>query len=289
MAQIDKLFKETLQQIYQEGFDRPDRTGTGTRSVQGVMIRHQMQDGFPLLTLRKMPYKAAFVEMEGFIRGVTNKAWYQNRGCHFWDHWCSPDFVPFQTYPKGSPEEKERMRDCNGLGPIYGYQWRNFGDRDKKLQCDQLKTVVDTLKSEPTSRRMVCSAWNPVDLSSMALPPCHVLWQVTVTGHRLNLFYYQRSCDFVLGNNLTGYGLLLMLLAKETNLIPGVLTAFFADCHVYHNHIEGVSKLLKRSTEVTPPKLEFKDWDGIFNWTHDKAQISDYFPITPSISFPVSV
>ena len=211
MSKLDDKFKSIVQTIIDNGTKVHNRTGIDTITYPGVMIRHNMSDGFPLLTLRRIPYKSAFAEMEGFIKGITNKRWYIEHNCHFWDQWCSPiEFDHSNPYPDvkyGDKKAFDIMKSIEDLGPIYGFQWRCFNG------ADQLKNIVYDLKNNPTSRRMVCSAWNPNELHKMALPPCHFTWQVTVTNNKLNLFFNQRSCDFILGNNLVGYGLLLKLLA----------------------------------------------------------------------------
>ena len=252
MQVLDKTFQENLELILTKGYKKEDRTGTGTISFPGVMIRHDMSDGYPLLTLRKVPFKSAAIELEGFIKGITSKQWYKERGCNYWNQWCNPQEVAYGT----DNDTKKKMEECDDLGEIYGKQWRDFHDVTYPWggeHIDQLKDVVDTLKSNPNSRRMLCSAWNPLALNHMALPPCHFAWQVNVTDGKLNLFYYMRSVDFVLGNDLNTYGLLLHLLAKESNLKEGMLVGFFADAHIYLNHIDGIKELLNRNATSSLP------------------------------------
>jgi thymidylate synthase len=278
MSVLDKTFQENLELILTKGYKKEDRTGTGTISFPGVMIRHDMSDGYPLLTLRKVPFKSAAIELEGFIKGITSKQWYKERGCNYWNQWCNPQVVPYGT----DVDTKKKMEECDDLGKIYGYQWRNF------KRVDQLKDVVDTLKSNPNSRRMVCSAWAPDQLSEMALPPCHFAWQVNVTDGKLNLFYYMRSVDFVLGNDLNTYGLLLHLLAKESNLKEGMLVGFFADAHIYLNHIDGIKELLSRNATGNLPTIKTDNFKSIYDWQYSDTILLDYEPL-PSVKFDVAV
>lgn len=285
MSKLNKDFQDILKLILAEGVKKADRTGTGTISYPGIMIRHDMRDGFPLLTLRKIPFKSAAVELEGFIKGITSKKWYKERGCNYWNQWCNPQAVPYNN----DADTKKKMEECDDLGEIYGKQWRdwqtNFGESNN---IDQLKNIVDTLKTNPSSRRMLCSAWAVHSLERMALPPCHFAWQVNVTNNKLNLFYYMRSVDFVLGNNFNSYGLLLHLLAKESNLEEGILVGFFADAHIYLNHTNGINELLNRPTNIPLPTIETHDFTSIFDWTHNDTILNEYNPL-PAIKFPVAV
>ena len=278
MQVLDKTFQENLELILTKGYKKEDRTGTGTISFPGVMIRHDMSDGYPLLTLRKVPFKSAAIELEGFIKGITSKQWYKERGCNYWNQWCNPQEVAYGT----DDDTKKKMEECDDLGKIYGYQWRNFKG------VDQLKDVVDTLKSNPNSRRMICSAWSPDQLNEMALPPCHFAWQVNVTDGKLNLFYYMRSVDFVLGNDLNTYGLLLHLLAKESNLKEGMLVGFFADAHIYLNHIDGIKELLSRDATSSLPTIKTDNFKSIYDWQYSDTILLDYNPL-PSVKFDVAV
>lgn len=287
MSLLDKTFQETLELILTKGYKKEDRTGTGTISFPGVMIRHDMSEGYPLLTLRTVPFKSAAIELEGFIKGITSKQWYKERGCNYWNQWCNPKVVPYGT----DDDTKKKMEECDDLGEIYGSQWRNFQDPQNLYGStvkDQLKEVVDTLKSNPNSRRMLCSAWNPLALEHMALPPCHFAWQVNVTDGKLNLFYYMRSVDFVLGNDLNTYGLLLHLLAKESNLKEGMLVGFFADAHIYLNHIDGIKELLSRNATGNLPTIKTDNFKSIYDWQYSDTILCDYNPL-PSVKFKVAV
>lgn len=299
MSKLNKIFKENLRLIIEQGYSKEDRTGTGTISYPGVMIRHDMSEGFPLLTIRKIPFKAAAVELEGFLNGITSKSWYKERGCNYWNQWCAPYKVAYGT----DEETKKKMEEEDDLGPIYGKQGREFAQWTAMPdmydtghvslgrpgpKVDQLKNLVEELKKNPYSRRMVVSYWNPLSNHLMALMPCHTHWQVNVTDGKLNLFYYMRSVDFILGNNLNSYGLLLHLLAKEANLKEGTLVGFFADVHVYKDQIEGAKILLDRDDDIPLPKIETNKFSSVFEWTHKDTILVDYNPL-PAIKFNVAV
>ncbi len=278
--------------ILRHGIEKQDRTGVGTTALFGVQLKHDMSKGFPLLTTKKMFTRAILVELEGFLNGITDKKWYQDRNCKIWNEWCNPMKVPY-----GHDEEtKQKMFEERDLGPVYGFQWRHFGakyegyDKDYTGQgVDQIKNVLETLKSNPHSRRMIVNAWNPVDLNQMALEPCHYSWEVNVINGKLNLKWNQRSVDTMLGLpfNIASYGILLHLLAKETNLKPGILIAHLGDTHIYKNHIEGAKEQLTRKPNNLP-ELKINDFNSIFNWKHDQVEFINYNH-HPRISFPIAV
>lgn len=234
---LDEKYLELANDIVQNGTVKPNRTGTDTISISGAMIKHNMADGFPLLTTKRVYYKAMVVELEGFLKGITSKDWYQSKGCNIWNEWCNPAVVPNNL--KGQ-EYKDFCLNENDLGVIYGSQWRNFNRED----YDQLQVVLDTLQSNPNDRRMIVSAWNPLVLNEQALPPCHVLWHVIVRDGFLDLIWYQRSVDVFLGLpfNIASYGLLLELLCKQTGFKPGILTGMLGDTHLYVNHLEQIKE-----------------------------------------------
>src|SRR3989344_1187978 len=222
-----------VKEILTKGQRKENRTGVDTIVIDGAIFKHDMQEGFPLLTTKKMATKVIRVELEGFIKGITDKKWYKERGCNIWNEWGNPQMAPYGH----DAESRKRMAEERDLGPIYGWQWRHFGaeylghDADySEKGTDQLKKVVDTLKKNPLDRRMIVSAWNPNDLGKMALPPCHYSFQVTSDGEKLNLFWNQRSIDTMLGLpfNIASYGFLLHLLAKESKMKEGNLVGFLA-------------------------------------------------------------
>lgn len=270
-----------------DGKIKKNRTGRPALTTFCETFRHNMSEGFPLLTTKKMPIKTIAVELEGFIKGVTDKKWFQDRGCRIWNEWANPerDTDPY--------EERD-------LGPIYGFQWRSFNARysfnyknshsDKfSSGIDQLKNVVEILRSNPDDRRMVVSAWNPQQTHQMALPPCHYAFTLVHIDGVLNLSWKQRSADLALGVpfNIASYALLLLLLCKSSDLKPGQLFGLLEDCHVYDNHVDKLEKQLNRSTYALP-KLHIKAKD-IFEWDHTDIDLIDY-KCHPKIDFgPVAV
>ena len=255
--------------------------GVSTIAVPNLHFSHEMSDGFPLLTTKKMAWKSLRVELEGFIKGITDKRWFEDRNCYVWQSWCDPTLVPDGL---SHEERKEYQRNEPSLGTFYSYQWRNFGG-----QIDQLKNLVDTLHRNPHDRRMVVSAWNPTDIHRAALASCHWGWNVTAIGGKLHLTWIQRSVDVALGLpfNIASYGLLLVLLAKEAGLEPGNLSGMLVDCHLYENQIELVKEQVKRDP-LPLPKVEIPGFTSIFDWTHDQVVLTGYKPHA-KISFPPAV
>jgi thymidylate synthase len=287
-----KAYLDIIKNIVEKGELKHNRTGIDTIAVAGCMFEHDMSEGFPLLTTKKVPFRLIASELEFFIKGITDKNWLRNENNHIWDEWCSPDVVPY-----GNDEEtKKKMLEERELGPIYGYQWRNFGKKYQSFDkeptgegVDQLKKLVDTLKTNPTDRRMIVSAWNPLDIKHMALPPCHYGFQVTVINGKLNLLWNQRSVDSALGLpfNIASYGLLLHLLAKEANLKEGKLIGFLGDTHIYVNHVDGLKEQISRTPGVLP-KIETENFTSIFDWKYTDTKIIDYKP-QPTIKFEIAV
>ncbi len=242
-------YLDLVQKILDTGEDRHDRTGTGTRSIFGAQLRIDLRKGFPLLTTKKVVFDSVVRELLWFIKGSTNI----NDGLHtkIWNEWADSD---------------------GNLGPIYGYQWRQWEKFEKgpdgayvKTHIDQLRQALDTLKTNPDSRRIIVSAWNVSDIDKMALPPCHSFFQFYVSNGHLDLQLYQRSADMALGVpfNIASYSLLLMMAAQHANLTPRFFIHTFGDAHVYHNHFEGLQEQLKRVPgelpQVTLAKKPFFD------------------------------
>jgi thymidylate synthase len=256
------------------------------------MFEHDMAEGFPLLTTKKVPFRLVASELEFFIRGITDKEWLKEQNNHIWDEWCSSDVIPY-----GNDEEtKTKMMNERELGPIYGWQWRNFGAKytahgtpAQGQGIDQLRKLVQTLKTDTDNRRMIVSAWNPLDLPRMALPPCHYAFQVTVIDGKLNLLWNQRSVDVALGLpfNIASYGCLLHLLAKEAGLGEGRLIGFLGDTHIYVNHVEGIRLQIER-TPKTLPQIKTEKFTSIFDWHYGDTVIEDYDP-HPAIKFDIAV
>lgn len=315
-----KQYLDITKNILYYGQPKPNRTGTDTILLPFQHFQHDMNDGFPLLTTKKMAFKSICVELEGFIKGITSKKWYQERDCHVWDEWANPmtpicNNVPLRSWPSSmwtnmcGPQCEEdilqypncktiqdvnkyvhdqEQRECDDLGPIYGYQWRHFGacydenDNGPVDGYDQLKNIIKTLKTNPNNRRMVCSAWNPNQLNRMALPPCIFTWGLVYNfdeklNEILNLWFISRSCDWGIGGpwNIASYALLLLLICHEVNMNPGLLSGFFADCHIYENHIEQLKLQLKREP-FTLPSVKIINNKSIFNWTHKDVELINY-------------
>ena len=263
-----KQYLELLDRIMCKGVDRGDRTGTGTRSVFGHQMRFDLADGFPLLTTKKLHLKSIIYELLWFLRGDTNVHYLQEHGVRIWNEWADAD---------------------GDLGHVYGYQWRSWPD-GKGGAIDQIANAVDTIRRNPESRRIIVSAWNVADIDSMALPPCHALFQFYVANGRLSLQLYQRSADTFLGVpfNIASYALLLMMMAQVTGLQVGEFVHTLGDAHVYHNHFEQVRLQLTRSPRQLPRMVLNPDVKDIFSFDYDDFRLEDYDPY-PHIPGVVSV
>lgn len=277
-----KAYLNIVKKILDEGKKVDTRTGIKAYTIAGAIFEHDMQEGFPLLTTKKVPFRLIASELEFFIKGITDKKWLQDKNNHIWDEWAKPQLAPYSH----DEEAKKKMLEERDLGPIYGFQWRHFNAPYKKFDSnyegqgiDQLKKIVETLKTNPRDRRMIVSAWNPQQFDEMALPPCHYAFQVTVIDGKLNLLWNQRSVDTMLGLpfNIASYALLLHLLAKEANLEEGKLVGFLADVHIYENHTDGAKEQLERDPHKYPlSKIETDNWKSIFDWNYEDTKIKDY-------------
>jgi thymidylate synthase len=285
-------YLEIVRRILEQGVRKPNRTGVDALTLPGAMFEHDMKDGFPLLTTKAMPFRLIASELEFFIKGITDKEWLRSRNNHIWDDWCSPEKVPYGH----DPATREKMSAERELGPIYGWQWRNFGAKyiawDRPATgsgVDQLLDLVEKLKSNPDDRRMLVSAWNPVDFARMALPPCHYGFQVTVVAGKLNLLWNQRSVDLALGLpfNIASYALLLHLLARGSGLEEGRLVGFLADTHIYVNHREGLRTQLERAP-FSLPRVVTESSGDVFNWSYTDSRVTDY-QHHPKIQFDIAV
>ena len=285
-----KKYLEIVNNVMCNGIFKNDRTGTGAISVAGCFFEHDMSSGYPLLTTKRVPFNLVASELEFFIHGITDKQWLIERGNHIWDEWCSPEKVPYGH----DPETLQKMKDERDLGPLYGWQWRHYNGQYATYNfsaggIDQLKNLVDTLKTNPDDRRMLVIAWNPQMNHRMALPPCHWAFQVTVSGGKLNLMWNQRSVDSFLGLplNIASYALLLHLLAKESGYGEGRLCGFLGDTHIYNNHVEQVMKQLSREPYQLPT-IQTPNFTSIFDWGYDDSQVIGY-KHHPGIKAPIAV
>lgn len=263
-----KQYLDLLHRIIDEGTRKEDRTGTGTLSVFGHQMRFNLEEGFPLLTTKKLHLKSIIYELLWFLKGDTNVRYLQEHGVRIWNEWA----------------------DENGeLGPVYGHQWRSWPDYQGGT-IDQIQGIIDTLKTNPDSRRMMVTAWNPAEVDQMALPPCHCLFQFYVADGRLSLQLYQRSADTFLGVpfNIASYALLLMMMAQVTGLQVGDFVHTTGDTHLYLNHIEQARLQLTRTPRPLPRMMLNPEVKSLFDFTYEDFQLTDYAP-WPHIAAQVSV
>ena len=262
---MDKQYLKLLKDILDNGTNKSDRTGTGTLSVFGRCIRHDMEEGFPLLTTKKMSIKSIMTELKWFLKGDTNIKYLVDNGCNIW-----------------SGDYSKSGRTDNELGPIYGKQWRDWNG------IDQIKSLIEQIKTNPDSRRLIVSAWNVGELDEMTLPPCHDSFQCYVSNGKLSLLWRQRSVDTFLGlpYNIASYGMLLLLLCQETGYGPGELIGNLGDTHLYSNHIEQAKLQLTRSRELYDlPTVKLSNVD-ILNGEFDYELIN--YKSHPKIKAPLS-
>ncbi len=253
-----KQYLDLLDRILTEGHKKTDRTGTGTLSVFGNQMRFNLEDGFPLLTTKKLHLKSIIYELLWFLRGDTNVRWLQEHGVRIWNEWA----------------------DENGeLGPVYGHQWRSWPDYNGGT-IDQIQNVIDLIKNHPDSRRMIVSAWNPAEVEQMALPPCHCLFQFYVADDRLSLQLYQRSADTFLGVpfNIASYALLLQMMAQVTGLKPGEFVHTTGDTHLYLNHLEQARLQLTRTPRPLPTMKINPDVKNLFDFKYEDFELEGYNP-----------
>lgn len=263
-----KQYLDLIRRVLSEGTPKSDRTGTGTYSIFGHQMRFDLGEGFPLLTTKKIHLKSVIHELLWFLKGDTNVKYLQDNGVRIWNEWAGPD---------------------GDLGHIYGYQWRSWPDYDGG-HIDQIKNVIEDIKSDPGSRRLIVSAWNVADLGRMNLPPCHILFQFYVNDGKLSMQFYQRSADIFLGVpfNIASYALLLMMVAQVTRLQPYELVHTLGDAHIYKNHIEQVHLQLQREPKPLPQMHLNPEVDDIFGFTYDDFMLTGYEPY-PHIKGDVSV
>lgn len=289
-----KAYLDIVRNILKNGEKVATRQGLSAYTIAGAIFEHDMSKGFPLLTTKKMPFRLIATELEFFINGITDKKWLIDRNNHIWDEWASPKKAPYGH----SDEAKRKMLEERDLGPIYGFQWRHFNasydsyDSDYTGKgIDQLKKIIETLKTNPRDRRMIVNAWNPIQLEEMGLPPCHYSFQVTTINNKLNLMWNQRSVDTMLGLpfNIASYALLLHLIAKESGLQEGRLVGFLGDVHIFENHVEGAKEQLSRDPEKYKlPNIETENWTSIFDWKSDDTKVTGYESY-PKIPFEIAV
>ena len=263
-----KQYLDLLREIKENGVVKTDRTGVGTKSIFGHQMRFNLQDGFPLLTTKKVFLKGIIYELLWFLKGDTNIKFLTDHNVHIWDEWA----------------------DENGdLGYVYGKQWRSWETTDGRV-IDQISQVVDLIKNHPDSRRILVTAWNPAEIDKMALPPCHCLFQFYVADGKLSCQLYQRSADTFLGVpfNIASYALLTMMLAQVCGLQPGEFIHTTGDTHLYLNHMEQVDLQLSREPRPLPKMIINPDVKSIFDFKYEDFQLVDYDPY-PAIKAPIAV
>ncbi|MED1459052.1 thymidylate synthase [Bacillus safensis] len=263
-----KQYKELCRHVLQHGDEKGDRTGTGTISTFGYQMRFDLQEGFPLLTTKKLHLKSIIHELLWFLKGDTNVKYLQENGVRIWNEWA----------------------DENGeLGRVYGAQWRSWASADGET-VDQIAKLIHDIEHNPNSRRLIVSAWNPGEIDQMALPPCHCLFQFYVSNGKLSCQLYQRSADIFLGVpfNIASYALLTMMIAKVTNLEPGEFIHTLGDAHIYQNHLPQVKMQLEREERTLPTLRITRDVKSIFDFTFDDFVLENYDP-HPHIKGEVSV
>ncbi|MBN8956118.1 MAG: thymidylate synthase [Rhizobiales bacterium] len=263
-----RQYLDLMESVLADGVEKHDRTGTGTLSVFGRQLRFDLREGFPLVTTKKVHLKSIIHELLWFLAGDTNIKYLNDHGVTIWDEWA----------------------DKNGeLGPVYGHQWRSWPTRDGGT-IDQIANIVEMIRRNPDSRRLIVSAWNPADVDKMALPPCHCLFQFYVAKGRLSCQLYQRSADIFLGVpfNIASYALLTLMVAQVTNLTPGEFIHTFGDAHLYMNHMEQAHLQLTRPPHALPRMKLNPDVKDIFGFRYEDFALEGYEP-HPAIKAPVAV
>ena len=263
-----KQYLHLLQHVLENGVTKSDRTGTGTRSLFGHQMRFDLSAGFPLLTTKKLHLRSIIYELLWFLRGETNVQFLKENHVSIWDEWADAD---------------------GELGPVYGKQWRSWAAPDGS-SIDQITEVMEAIRANPDSRRLIVSAWNVADVAQMALPPCHLLFQFYVADRRLSCQLYQRSADMFLGVpfNIASYALLTMMVAKVTGLEPGDFVHTLGDAHLYDNHLDQARLQLKREPRSLPTMQLNPNVEGIFDFKFEDFRLENYAP-HPHISAPVAV
>ena len=271
-SDIPTPYEDLVRTILREGTPKSDRTGTGTISLFGRQMRFDLSHSFPLITTKKVYFRGIAYELLWFLKGSQNVRWLQENRVHIWDEWADPE--------------------TGDLGPVYGVQWRSWPaptPEDPHHTIDQIAKVLDLIRTHPDSRRMIVTAWNPAQVDSMALPPCHALFQFYVADGRLSCQLYQRSCDMFLGVpfNIASYALLTLMMAQQAGLEPGEFVWTGGDCHIYDNHVEQVLEQLSRKP-YPYPTMRIRKADSIFSYQYEDFEVVDY-QCHPAIKAPVAV
>lgn len=264
---VETPYESLLREVFEHGTAKGDRTGTGTRSLFGKQIRFDLSDSFPLITTKRVHFKSVAIELLWFLRGDSNVAFLHENGVSIWDEWADAD---------------------GELGPVYGVQWRSW-PTPSGGHIDQITQVIEQIRGNPDSRRLIVSAWNVAELDAMALAPCHAFFQFYVADGKLSCQLYQRSADMFLGVpfNIASYALLTLMVAQQTGLEPGEFVWTGGDCHIYDNHVEQVREQLSREP-FAYPKLELRRRESIFDYEYEDFTLVNYLH-HPGIKAPVAV
>lgn len=315
---MEQAYLDLGKKLIAEGHDKGDRTGTGTKSLFGYQMRFDLNEGFPLLTTKRVPFGLIKSELLWFLKGDTNIRYLLQHNNHIWDEWAferyiksddynGPDMTDFgrrslvdekfnEEYQKQMTvfcekivADEEFAKKHGDLGHIYGYQWRHWEKQDGTF-IDQIKDVIEMIKTNPDSRRLIVTAWNPEDVPSMALPPCHTMFQFYVSDGKLSCQLYQRSADVFLGVpfNIASYALLTHLIAHETGLGVGEFVHTLGDAHLYQNHIEQMKEQLSRDVRPAPTLILNQEKDSVFDFEMEDIKVENYNP-HPTIKAPIAV
>lgn len=315
---MEQAYLDLGKKLIAEGHDKGDRTGTGTKSLFGYQMRFDLNEGFPLLTTKRVPFGLIKSELLWFLKGDTNIRYLLQHNNHIWDEWAferyiksddynGPDMTDFgrrslvdekfnEEYQKQMTvfcekivADEEFAKKHGDLGHIYGYQWRHWEKQDGTF-IDQIKDVIEMIKTNPDSRRLIVTAWNPEDIPSMALPPCHTMFQFYVSDGKLSCQLYQRSADVFLGVpfNIASYALLTHLIAHETGLGVGEFVHTLGDAHLYQNHIEQMKEQLSRDVRPAPTLILNQEKDSVFDFEMEDIKVENYTP-HPTIKAPIAV
>lgn len=291
MNAYNKQYLDLVEDILNNGVEAPCRTGNKVLVRLNKSLTWDLNDGFPILTFRQIPFKGVKGEISCFLEGITDKRIYQERGCNYWNDWCNPKKVPYSN--------KEGMKNENDLGNIYGFNWLHFGEKYynydtnyKNKGTNQLKNVVETLKNNPYDRRMIITAWDPAHLDTMGLPPCLHTWQFNYLDNKLHLTGLQRSADTILGvpADMIQGALLLYLMAQTVDIPVGTLTLEFCNCHIYDNHIEIVKEHIEKwkKCDIALPQLGLNPNATVFNFMPEMATLFDY-QYEEKVIFPIAI
>ncbi len=289
---FDRQYKKLIATVLQKGTERIVKAGAKTLSIHGEMIKHDLSEGFPLTTLRKIPFRLIASELEWILKGRTDKKWLQERDNHIWDHWANPQKAAYAV----DPASIENMSKEDDLGPIYGFQWRHFGAEYENHNTDylgrgfdQIQFVLDRMHRKPFSKNLLVSSWNPIQLDQMSIPPCSFSFQIIRHGDNLNLSFYQRSVDAMLGLpfDFASYTLLLHLFSLEAQLKPGSVVGFFNNVEIFEQHTDTARELINRESKHLP-SLKTDKFTSINDWVYTDTVVENYDP-NPGIAIKVNI